>query len=46
MEAEAAKAAAIYMQALEAEVREHPEQYLWLHRRFKSRPPGQADVYR
>lgn len=46
MEAEPAKAAAIYMQALEAEVREHPEQYLWLHRRFKSRPPGQADVYR
>ncbi|MCW8194319.1 LpxL/LpxP family Kdo(2)-lipid IV(A) lauroyl/palmitoleoyl acyltransferase [Proteobacteria bacterium 005FR1] len=26
-------------------VRECPEQYLWVHRRFKSRPPGEADLY-
>jgi KDO2-lipid IV(A) lauroyltransferase len=26
-------------------IREHPEQYLWVHRRFKSRPPGEADLY-
>lgn len=35
----------IYMQMLEAEVREHPEQYLWVHRRFKTRPPGSPDIY-
>lgn len=26
-------------------VLEHPEQYLWMHRRFKSRPPGEPDLY-
>ena len=38
-------AAAMYMRALEAEVRRAPEQYLWVHRRFKTRPPGDAPVY-
>ncbi|MBP6596518.1 MAG: lysophospholipid acyltransferase family protein [Arenimonas sp.] len=37
--------AARYMSELEAVVRECPEQYLWAHRRFKSRPPGAAPVY-
>ena len=40
-----AQAAAMYMRALEAEVRQAPEQYLWVHRRFKTRPPGEAPVY-
>jgi len=31
---------------LEARIRAQPEQYLWVHRRFKTRPPGQASVYR
>lgn len=30
---------------IEAMVRAAPEQYLWIHRRFKRRPPGQASVY-
>lgn len=38
-------AAAAYMYALQEEVRRHPEQYLWFHRRFKTRPPGQPDLY-
>jgi KDO2-lipid IV(A) lauroyltransferase len=38
-------AAAMYMRALEAEVRQAPEQYLWVHRRFKTRPPGEASPY-
>ena len=26
-------------------VRQYPEQYLWMHRRFKTRPPGESPVY-
>lgn len=37
--------AARYMLELEQVVRAHPEQYLWVHRRFKTRPPGGAELY-
>jgi KDO2-lipid IV(A) lauroyltransferase len=30
---------------LEAEIRRNPAQYLWVHRRFKTRPPGEARFY-
>ena len=30
---------------LEARIREQPAQYLWVHRRFKTRPPGAPGVY-
>lgn len=30
---------------LEEFVRLHPEQYLWMHRRFRSRPEGEASLY-
>ncbi|HEY5700547.1 MAG TPA: LpxL/LpxP family Kdo(2)-lipid IV(A) lauroyl/palmitoleoyl acyltransferase [Gammaproteobacteria bacterium] len=30
---------------LETAVRRSPDQYLWVHRRFKTRPEGEADVY-
>jgi KDO2-lipid IV(A) lauroyltransferase len=32
-------------QWIEAEVRRHPAQYLWVHKRFKTRPPGEPGVY-
>jgi KDO2-lipid IV(A) lauroyltransferase len=30
---------------IEARVREMPEQYYWVHKRFKTRPPGEARFY-
>lgn len=40
------QAAARYMnQFIEQRVREMPAQYLWTHKRFKTRPPGEASVY-
>ena len=30
---------------IERWARERPEQYLWVHRRFKTRPPGEPDLY-
>ena len=32
-------------QEIEAGVREMPEQYFWVHRRFKTRPPGSPQLY-
>jgi len=30
---------------IEGEIRRNPEQYLWVHKRFKTRPPGEASLY-
>jgi KDO2-lipid IV(A) lauroyltransferase len=32
-------------QFIEARVLEAPEQYLWTHKRFKTRPPGLSSLY-
>ena len=31
---------------IESEIRRNPAQYLWVHKRFKTRPPGEPSVYR
>ncbi len=38
--------AACFNAWLEDRVREQPDQYLWLHKRFKTRPEGEPSVYR
>jgi KDO2-lipid IV(A) lauroyltransferase len=30
---------------IEAEIRANPAQYLWVHKRFKTRPAGEASLY-
>lgn len=37
--------AARYIAWVERRVRAAPAQYLWVHRRYKTRPPGEADLY-
>jgi len=40
------KDAAIINELIQEQVLLEPDQYLWLHRRFKSRPEGQPNVYK
>ena len=30
---------------VQSEIRANPAQYLWVHKRFKTRPPGEASFY-
>jgi Kdo2-lipid IVA lauroyltransferase/acyltransferase len=44
-DADAAANTAAFTKAIESFVRRYPEQWLWVHRRWKTRPPGEPPVY-
>lgn len=44
-EADALANTALFTAVIERYIRDYPEQWLWMHRRWKSRPAGQAGIY-
>jgi KDO2-lipid IV(A) lauroyltransferase len=44
-EADAVANTAMYTKVIENFVRRYPDQWLWVHRRWKTRPPGEAPIY-
>jgi KDO2-lipid IV(A) lauroyltransferase len=44
-EADALANTALFAATTEAYIRRSPEQWLWLHRRWKTRPPGEPPIY-
>ncbi|QYO65687.1 lysophospholipid acyltransferase family protein [Leptolyngbya sp. 7M] len=45
MEADILSTTAAYTEALERLIRQYPGQWLWIHRRWKTRPPGDVPLY-
>jgi KDO2-lipid IV(A) lauroyltransferase len=44
-EADTVANTALFTAVIERYVRQYPEQWLWMHRRWKTRPPGEAGIY-
>jgi KDO2-lipid IV(A) lauroyltransferase len=44
-DADAVTNTATFTAIIESYVRRYPEQWLWVHRRWKTRPPGQPPLY-
>ena len=44
-EADAVANTALFTRVIEQYIRDNPDQWLWVHRRWKTRPPGEAPIY-
>ena len=45
MESDVVANTALFTSIIEENVRKYPEQWLWMHRRWKTRPAGEASLY-
>ncbi len=45
VEVDAVANTALFTRVIEDYVRQYPDQWLWVHRRWKTRPPGEAPIY-
>jgi KDO2-lipid IV(A) lauroyltransferase len=45
MTGDAARDTQALQSQLESVIREYPDQWLWIHRRWKTRPPGEPSLY-
>jgi KDO2-lipid IV(A) lauroyltransferase len=45
MTGDAARDTEVLQSRLEEVIREYPDQWLWIHRRWKTRPPGEPSLY-
>ena len=44
-DADAVANTALFNRVLESYIRKYPDQWLWVHRRWKTRPPGEGPLY-
>jgi KDO2-lipid IV(A) lauroyltransferase len=44
-EADITATTALYTAAIERVIRRYPNQWIWIHRRWKTRPPGEPELY-